>query len=156
MFNHWCCVNISCSSVWWWKCTLIIRGVYSDTQWSESVTATTTPPLNWKRATYSTMWMNTHHHWHFCLYNTFIIIIRSNKQPYLNMFFPNTSIRLMWPDLYVNKVGCYLHDTNKPTSKTEIITDTKKRRLLTVDKLIIRCVTEDEELKKTCEQSMTN
>lgn len=35
------------------------------------------------------------------------------------MFFSNTTIRLMWHGLYVNKVGCYLHDTNKPTSKNK-------------------------------------
>lgn len=47
------------------------------------------------------------------LYNTFIIIIiMSNKQPYLNTFTHKT-IRLMWSVLYVNKVWCYLHDTNK-------------------------------------------
>lgn len=33
----------------------------------------------------------------------------------------------MWPGLYVNKGGCYLHDTNKPTSKTQNRTDTKKK-----------------------------
>lgn len=42
------------------------------------------------------------------------------------MFFSNTTIRLMWHGLYVNKVGCYLHVANKPTSKTENITHTKK------------------------------
>lgn len=48
------------------------------------------------------------------LYNTFIIIIiMSNKQPYLNTFTHNKTIRLMWSVLYVNKVRCYLHDTNK-------------------------------------------
>lgn len=33
----------------------------------------------------------------------------------------------MCPGLHVNKVGWYLHDTNKPTSKTENITDAKKK-----------------------------
>lgn len=41
--------------------------------------------------------------------------------------------------LYVNKVGCYLHDANKPTSKTENINrqTRKKRNLLKVDELSV-------------------
>lgn len=49
------------------------------------------------------------------------------------MFLPNTTIRLMWPGLHVNKVGCYLHVTNNPTSKTENIT--KKNSQSSADKL---------------------
>lgn len=66
----------------------------------------------------------------FFLYNTFIYINRSNKQSYLNMFlFPNTTIRLTWHDLHINKDGCYLHDTNKPTSKILNATLKKKRAM---------------------------
>lgn len=46
----------------------------------------------------------------------------------LLFFPPNTTIRLMWPGLYVNEVGCYLHDTNKPTSTTEIMTIKNKTK----------------------------
>lgn len=34
----------------------------------------------------------------------------------------------MWRGLYVNKDGCYLHDTNKPTSKTENMSDNRKKK----------------------------
>lgn len=33
-----------------------------------------------------------------------------------------------WPGLCVNRVGCNLHDTNKSTSKTEIIADNKTKQ----------------------------
>lgn len=33
----------------------------------------------------------------------------------------------MWHGLYVNNDGCYLHDTNKPTSKTENMSDNRKK-----------------------------
>lgn len=49
------------------------------------------------------------------------------------MFLPNTTIRLMWPGLRVNKGGFYLHVTNNPTSKTENIT--KKNSQSSADKL---------------------
>lgn len=39
----------------------------------------------------------------------------------------------MWPGLYVNEVGCYLHDTNKPTRKTEIMTLNKTKQKKTKD-----------------------
>lgn len=39
----------------------------------------------------------------------------------------------MWPGLYVNEVGCYLHDTNKPTSKTEMMTKYKTNKTKTKD-----------------------
>lgn len=56
----------------------------------------------------------------------------------------------MWPGLYVNEVGCYLHDTNKPTSKTEIMTiknKTVKRR-----QTEIQCVT-GKDVKSFCENA---
>lgn len=58
------------------------------------------------------------------LYNTFIIIM-SSKQPYLNTFTYNKTIRLTWC-VFMLKF-CYLHDTNDPTNKTE--TDTWKLKM---------------------------
>lgn len=42
----------------------------------------------------------------------------SNKQPYLNTFTHNKTIRLTWSVFMLIKF-CYLHDTNDPTNTTE-------------------------------------
>lgn len=55
----------------------------------------------------------------------YIYFIMSNKQPYLNTFTHNKTIRLMWLVFMLITIS-YLHDTKDPTNKTE--TDTLKNK----------------------------